>query len=329
MVPRRVLSLAYLASFYLENPTLVAAVDADDDDDLGGGDTSEKGKAAAQATKDKKEPVSAEDEEEEDVKKEPEEPARPAHWQDSPILTEFWKLVGREGNGISDEAEAEKKNEEKLEAYAYGNGAGITQRSKDGRGFLWWAWEFQSKHALAVAKAYGANPFVGDEENTKTLPKAEQDEVADMKDAKGAYAYQMCKGKKPSSDIDDDLDNEDLASKDMTGFKKIADMPEPCHSLVGKDLKGLDTMVTEILERKKKREEAETAALDDDEEDDDDEDEDDKPSEKKAEKPKKAAKKAKKVDVSETDDDDDEDSADDGKKKKKLDVNVGLDDDDL
>lgn len=246
---------------------------------------------------------------------------RPAHWQDTPTLTDMWKLVGRDGNGLSDDQDVEKKAEAALEAYVYNNAAGVQGRSRDGRGFLFWAWEFQSKHALAVAKAYGVDPFIGDESHTKSAGLSSED-VEAMKDLGGAFPFHMCKGKKvgvDSEDVDDDVLEDELANKDMTGVEMIADMPEQCIKLVGKDLTGLDETVKEILVRKQKREEAETASLDDEDDEDDDDD---------------IALNTKvpgadvKSTADETDDDDDDASAEESEKKK-LDVNVGLDDDDL
>lgn len=108
----------------------------------------------------------AEDDTAEDA--ELDEPERPSNWNDSPLLTELWKLVSKESG----------QTDEQLEVFLAANPMVSSARSTDGRGGLYWAFEYKNAHALAALKAFGApDPMTQD---------------ADMKEKGGKLPSELC-----------------------------------------------------------------------------------------------------------------------------------------
>lgn len=152
---------------------------------------------------------------------------RPSHWIDSVLTTMLWKEVSQENPGVN--------TEESLESFLRENPSVAKARSRDGRGGIWWAWEYKNFHALAVLKAYGAEII------------AESGE--DMKDLAGKYPYQMC--------------DPEANRKSPPGIKA---MTSACYALIS----GIEDKVKVVLENKKKADENDEKDMDalDDKEDD-------------------------------------------------------------
>lgn len=152
-------------------------------------------------------------------------------FQDTPLTTDLWQLVSKNDASKTDEA---------LEAFMYQNPDLANARSADKRGGLWWAWEYKNDFALAVFKAYGANPESTEEDDDGNTPKSmcagEEGECEELLKGlddieKGVLERKKAKEEQEEKDLDeeedDDLDDDDggiRINKDASsGAKKKRD----------------------------------------------------------------------------------------------------------
>jgi hypothetical protein len=78
---------------------------------------------------------------------------------DTPELTDTWKMISES---------KQQGSTDPLETFLVNNPSVLKQRSEDGRGALWWAWEFGSAEALSVISALtDVDVFKYDEKDAK------------------------------------------------------------------------------------------------------------------------------------------------------------------
>merc|ERR1719336_2857104 len=82
-------------------------------------------------------------------------------WQNTETTTVLWRMISTKSNVELSSLVATNRDVVKL-------------RSEDGRGALWWAWEYENAEALALFKVYGFDIY------------------GDDKDANGQTAEELC-----------------------------------------------------------------------------------------------------------------------------------------
>merc|ERR1712194_400793 len=72
-------------------------------------------------------------------------------FQDTPLLSSLWEATSQANNDAIDRL---------LDS----SDQAVTSRSSDGRGFAWWAWEYQNAYALGAINAFGGDMESADED---------------------------------------------------------------------------------------------------------------------------------------------------------------------
>merc|ERR1719331_948578 len=74
-----------------------------------------------------------------------------AEFQDTPLLTSIWQAIS-------------SKDNEAIDRLFDSTSFAVTSRASDGRGPLFWAWEYQNHYALGAIIAYGGDALSTDED---------------------------------------------------------------------------------------------------------------------------------------------------------------------
>merc|ERR1719174_1970509 len=135
-------------------------------------------------------------------------------FQDTPLLTSIWQAIS-------------SKDNEAIDRLFDSTSFAVTSRASDGRGPLFWAWEYQNHYALGAIIAYGGDVLSTDEDlqgatavsMCDTNPDCKKDDILEAAKAEvDDIKKRKEEREKQAEELDSDADFDDSSGGDDDEF---------------------------------------------------------------------------------------------------------------